>query len=394
MKTLKNITFATFIILFFAACSEAEEKSTTSKPASKTEDAFATGAVTEGSREVESSGAIDLSEKMTIKLTPFTPEYKELGASGSKLMKDRLNAGITKIGYGGEGSNPRFVVGPSVSLITQDITATAPPKYANTYEINVMVVDVVDETVFNSYKTEFKGVGDSPEKAFISGIRNISFENQKFIDFLLDSERKIIEYFEANCSTLMSEAEAEAGMRNYENAFTILKTVPKEAADCFTAIQTKKTEYFQASLNDLCNELLAKMRAELGQYNDPSASGFNAEAMHYYSMIDSKSECFEDAQKEYAQYLKKLNPTAKRDWEQKMQVYKDEIAMVKADKEFVREEAQQAYDYKVKMAELEAKTQIEGNQKLLAKYKHDESPWLIRLFSSGSKLFKGEMNTD
>ena len=41
-----------------------------------------------------------------------------------------------------------------------------------------------------------------------------------------------------------------------------------------------------------------------------------------------------------------------------------------------------------------SKRQIEGNQKLLAKYKHDESPWLVRLFSSGSKLFKGEMKTD
>ena len=50
--------------------------------------------------------------------------------------------------------------------------------------------------------------------------------------------------------------------------------------------------------------------------------------------------------------------------------------------------------FEVKMAEIEAKRHIEGNQKLLAKYKHDESPWLIRVFSSGSKLFKGEMNTD
>ena len=37
---------------------------------------------------------------------------------------------------------------------------------------------------------------------------------------------------------------------------------------------------------------------------------------------------------------------------------------------------------------------VEGNQKLLAKYKHDESPWLIRMFSSGAKLWKGEMNTN
>ena len=136
------------------------------------------------------------------------------------------------------------------------------------------------------------------------------------------------------------------------------------------------------------------MKAELGKFNDPSAAGFNAEAMNYYSMIDNKSECYAEAQTEYKKYTSKLKPEAKRDWEQKRKEYDDQIAMVKADKEFIRDEAKQAYDYKVKVAELKAKTQIEGNQKLLAKYKHDESPWLIRLFSSGSKLFKGEMNTD
>ena len=136
------------------------------------------------------------------------------------------------------------------------------------------------------------------------------------------------------------------------------------------------------------------MRSELGKFNDPSASGFNSEAMNYYSMIDSKSECFAEAQAEYKKYTSNLTPEAKSDWQKKMKEYNDQIAMVKADKEFEREEAEQAYDFKVKMAEVEAKRHVDGNQKLLAKYKHDESPWLIRLFSSGSKLFKGEMNTD
>ena len=46
-----------------------------------------------------------------------------------------------------------------------------------------MVVDVISETVFNNYTTQFKGIGDSQEKAFISGIRNINFNNQEFTNF-------------------------------------------------------------------------------------------------------------------------------------------------------------------------------------------------------------------
>jgi hypothetical protein len=208
------------------------------------------------------------------------------------------------------------------------------------------------------------------------------------------SENKILAYFEANCSSLLIEAEAEAGIRNYDNAFALLNSVPKESKSCFEQVQLKKSEYFQLSLNTKCNELLAKMKAELGKYNDASGAGFNPGAMSYYSMIDSKSECYVDAQVIYKNYIAKLNPTAKRDWEQKMVEYKDQIDLVKMDKEFKREAAKDAHEYKYKLAELQAKTEIEGNKKLLAKYKHDESPWLIRLFSSGSKLFKGEMKTN
>lgn len=397
MRKIKSIIALSLGIILLNACSSGdsqEQPSNSLKKTEKTSGAFDGIKKTESSNTPDASETLDLSNKMTIKLTPFVPQYEGIAESGVKLLKDRLNAAITKIGFGGEGSNPRFIVGPSINVVSQNVTSTAPTKYANTYEINFMVVDVISETVFNNYTSEFKGVGDSPEKAFISGIRNVDFKNQQFMDFLLMSEKKIVEYYENNCESLLSAADTEAGMRNFDNAFAILKSVPAESKKCFSEIQPKKLEYFQASLNVACNELLLKMKSELGKFNDPSASGFNSEAMNYYSMIDSKSECYAEAQTEYKKYTSNLKPEAKRDWQQKMKEYNDQIAMVKADKEFEREGAQQAYDFKVKMSEIEAKRHVEGNQKLLAKYKHDESPWLIRLFSSGSKLFKGEMNTD
>ena len=382
------------VVAITACNTPVNEETNLSKPSDKTDNTFAQSESVKTAQTKNEEGSYILRDTLNIKLTPFVPELEGVGQMGSQLLKDRLNSAITKIGFGGEGSNPRFIIGPSISILTSDVTSTAPTKYANTYEINFMVVDVISETIFASYKTEFKGVGDSPEKAFISGIRNISYETSEFMDFLKKSENKILAYFETNCSSLLIEAEAEAGIRNYDNAFALLNSVPKESASCFEQVQMKKMEYFQLSLNTNCNELLAKMKAELGKYNDASGAGFNSEAMGYYSMIDSKSECYNEAQEVYKTYTAALNPTAKRDWEQKMVEYNDQIELVKMDKEFEREAAKDAHEYKFKLAELQAKTEIEGNKKLLAKYKHDESPWLIRLFSSGSKLFKGEMNTN
>ena len=381
-------------LVFNTSCSSTSEDNNILKKSTENKSSAFEESNSSLSKTKESKSIFDLSKKMKIKLTPFVPKFEGVQDSDIKLLKNRLNNAITKVGYGGEGSNPRFIVGPSVNILTQDITSTAPTKYAFTYEINFMVVDIVSETVFNSYKQEFKGVGDSQEKAFISGARNLDLNTQSFMDFLVESEKKIFSYFEDNCSTLLAEAESEAGMRNYDQAFAILNSVPKESKECFKTIQSKKTEFFQLSLNSSCSELLSKMRAELGKFNDPSAAGFNPEAMNYYSMIDSKADCYADAQKEYKAYITKLKPEARRDWEQKMKEYNHQIAMVKADKEFSREEAKQAHDFKVRMAELEARKEIEGNKKLLAKYKYDDSPWLIRLFASGSKLIKGEMGTN
>ena len=391
MKKIINL-FYCCILSILVACGSGENESELTKK-SKTESSVFEKSETTFSDNGNDINVNLMSETISIKLTPFVPNYDGVGESVCRLLKDRLNSAITKVGFGGEGSNPRFIIGPSINILTSDLTATAPAKYACTYEINFMVVDVQTETVFNSYKSEFKGVGDSEEKAFISGARNLNFNNQGFMKFLKESEQKIFKYFETNCSKIVAEAESEAKMRNYDVAFSLINSIPSEADSCFITVRDKKVEFFNLALNSSCADILNKMRSELGKFNDPSASGFNSEAMDYYSMIDSKSDCYADAQKEYKAYLSKLDPKAKRDWQQKMQVYKDTIALIKLREQSKMEQTKMAYEFQTKIKEVEAKMEIEGNKRLLAKYKHDESPWLVRLFSSGSKLFKGEMST-
>lgn len=390
------LTWSLIGALLFASCSSPsgpDNNSLQKTPSNTSQGAFEQPNKVQGSRAAQSD-EVDLSNKLSIKLTPFVSNKLDLPSSGLTLLKNKINSAISQVGIGGEGSNARFIIGPSITEVSKNITSTAPPKHANTYNITLLVVDVVSETVFNTYSAEIKGVGDSEEKAFLSALRNLDLRGQSFVDFLLNAEDKIIKYYNDNCEAIITEAEAEASMRNFENAYALLSSVPSEAMECFTSVQGKKQEYFKASLNVACNELLLQMKAELGKFNDPSGAGFNPKAMDYYSLIDSKSECYAEAQKEYKKYLAKLDPKAKRDWEEKMQRYNNELELIRMEKQSSVDSIQQARQFEITMAEIESKTQIEGNQKLLAKYKYDDSPWLIRLFSSGTKLVKGEMKTD
>lgn len=381
-----------FLIFFWSCGNKQENNNVLKKDRTSQSKVFESTKNTSGT-SVSVVDIIDSLPSVSIKLTPFIPSYEDLSPSLYRFLKDRLNIGITTVGYGGEGGSPRFIIGPSLNITSSNLTSTAPQKYLLTFEVNLFVVDVMTETIFNSYSSQFKGVGSSKELALQNGFRNLDFKNQDFINFLKQAELKIFNFFNENCSIIIAEADAEASMRNFESAFSILKSIPRESTECNKLIQQKKLEYFQLSLDSECQGLLSKMKSELGTFNDSSGSGFNPEAMHYFSLIDPQSSCYKEAQDEYKKYISKLDPKGKRNWDQKLIEYNNEIELVRQDKEFEREEKRMANEYQIKVKELEAKIEIEGNSRLLAKYKHDESPWLIRLFSSGRKLFKGELNT-
>ncbi len=330
-------------------------------------------------------------EELHIKLTPFVAESSKL-PDASLLLKDRLNSTIVKVGYGGLDSNPRFVIGPSVSLLSQNIMSTAPTNYMNTYEINFFIVDVATKTIFNSYKIEFKGVGFSSEKALINGLRGMDLEKQEFFDFLKKGEDKILKFYEENCSSIIQNAETEAVENKYDNAFALLSSIPTECKSCFKKVKAIKQKYFKASLNNRCNQLLMSMKSELGKFNDFTGSGFNEEAMSYYAMIDKKASCYKEAQIVYKNYIKHLKPKQKSDVELKIKKF-EKIKNALEENDLSTKKLSQNQIFKLKMIEMQSKIEIEGNKKLLAKYKYDESPWLIKVCSSFVKLFKGELKT-
>jgi hypothetical protein len=379
----KIILASTILFLSLCCCNNNTEKKDELNAKTNTQsNAFESGQTTNAS-EANNNAGVTGEYSLNIKLTPFIPDYPELGNEGKKLLAARINSAVSKIGFGGDGANPRFIIGPDINILSKNVTGTSPTKYANTYEVTLMTCDVVTETVFQSYSFQVKGVGDSPAKAFINAFREFKLENDEFYKFLTESEKKVLSYYEQNCDKFIQEADAQAKTRNFDAAFTILKNIPSEATTCYTKIANKKNEFFQMNLNVDCQTILASMKSEMGKANDPSGSGFNESAMAYYQMIDRQSSCFKEAESVYQVYLKKLNPKAKRDWDFQMQQYQDKIKKLERDDQFRNDSTMANFDYLKHKDEMQAKAEIEGNKKLLQKYQYDELPWLRKIFHLG-----------
>lgn len=318
----------------------------------------------------DSSLTIDFGD---IRFTPFVPPYPALGSEGIAMLENKINSLITKFGVASMGGNPSFVIIPAINIISKNVTSTAPTMYANTYQVIFYTACLTDGTIFSSADFSFKGVGESLLKSFINGIESANFDESRFKKLLSDGKLKAVKYYETHCENILQEAKTDVAQKQFPEAILLLKAIPKEVS-CYNNAGELLEKYFKMSLSEDCNQLLAQMKSELGKQSE--IGGFNAQAMSYYAMIPTDAPCNKEAQSVYSNYLKKLDPKAKEQWQ------KDE-------REFnLRKDKQdQDHTYAMTKAELESKTAIEGQTALLDKYKKDyeyqKLPWLRKLVHLG-----------
>lgn len=308
-----------------------------------------------------------------IQFTPYVPPYPELGNEGVNLLESKITSLIAKFGISGNTGNPSFVIIPAINTIKKNVTSTAPTLYANTYSVTFYTACMTDGTIFSSADFSFKGVGESPLKAFINGLESSKLDDGKLAKMISDGKDKALKYYETHCSIIMQEAQNLASQKQFDEAILLLKAIPKQV-ECYKNTTGLLDKYFKSSLSDKCNSILAQMKAELGR--QPEIGGFNAQAMSYYAMIPVDAPCSKEAQSIYNNYVKKLDPKAKQEWEKEEREYN-----LRKDKQ------DQDHTYAMTKAELESKTAIEGQTALLAKYKKDyeyeKLPWLRKLVHLG-----------
>jgi hypothetical protein len=309
----------------------------------------------------------------SIRFTPYVPPYPDLGKEGIAIIENKINSLVSKYGAAGSVGNPSFVIIPAISITSKNVTSTAPTLYANKYNVTFYTANLLDGTIFSSASFVFKGVGESPLKAFINGLESSNINETDFVRLLTEGKEKAIRYYEANCSSILQQAKNEASQKNYEGAILILKTIPKEV-NCYKSSSDLIANYFKLYNGENCNQLLSKMKAELGK--ESAMGGFNETAMSYYALIPTDAPCHKDAQTTYNNYLKKLDPNAKQKW-------------LTDEREFNLRKDKQEQDntYNMTKADLESKVAIEGQSVLLDKYKKDAEynklPWLRQLVHLG-----------
>lgn len=257
-----------------------------------------------------------------ISIAAVVPEQAGSIPSGAaSTLENKMRQIVTQNGLGASESGSRFAILPGINILSKDITPTAPPQQALTIEFVFYIVDGVSQTIFSQTSVEFKGVGQSEEKAMIQVIRNINPKMGQFKGFVEKGKEKIIEYYNSKCDLFLKNAQSLAGQRKYEEALYILSSVPDVCRECYDRSADLSIEIYKQYDDYTCGQYLAAAKAAWANIDHDKA----AENLAY---ITPDSKCYPDATALADEIKKKLLEDGKV-WDFKMKRYSDSVDLEK-----------------------------------------------------------------
>ena len=258
-----------------------------------------------------------------IALSVVIPENVEgLNASQLSKLETKIIQLVTNTGLAAFGFNNNFVIYPKFVISESNIVEGGMQNITVvTAEINLFIKQVDNNILFSTISKSLKGSGNSQELAITNAISKINANDSDYKVFIETGKSKIIKYYESKCQDIITKSESLVKMQDYEQALGVLMTVPEEVS-CYSKIQEKSIEVYKSYQIQKCKAQLQEARIQI-------ASNNYSVALNILSQIDPSTPCFNESQALINTVTSKVNVEEKKQWDLKMKVYNNEVALEK-----------------------------------------------------------------
>jgi hypothetical protein len=254
-----------------------------------------------------------------VALAAFVPDMAEgIPESARQMLQNKMQQIAVQNGIGGSGANPRFFIVPMANVISKEITPTAPPMQAFNLEVTFYIVDASSKSIFSQTTVSVKGVGQTEDKAYITGLKNINPKLGQFKGFVETGKSKIIEFYNSQCDVIMKGAQALAGQKKYEEALFTLLSVPDVCRECFDKCMDLSVDIYKQYANYKCTEYMSGAKAAWAAMNTDKAAEF-------LGKVTPDMECYPQAVQLTQEITQKMLADGANVWTFKMKQYDDSV---------------------------------------------------------------------
>ncbi len=174
-----------------------------------------------------------MDDKERIVIAPAIGQDVEISGQAGNLLMTTMSNIINLNGLAARENGAFFSLMPQISVVSEQVTATAPPMHAVTLNISFTIVDKYSGAVFGETNLEVRGVDQSRERAFTHAISNVNPRAGQFKVFMERAKDDILAFYDTECELVISAAKSLAERGRKREAIEVLTSVPPVSRECF-----------------------------------------------------------------------------------------------------------------------------------------------------------------
>lgn len=237
---------------------------------------------------------------LQVQVVQPTPEMCGGSQSVAKHISSKLLNALTASGVSADENYGQFYVTAKFDDSYRETVPGPPMSTVVHTTMTLMLADILGNKVFDSETFELRGVGTSPERAYLNAMSQLGKNNETWKNFLSNAQKKMLKYFDKNYPQLLAKASKAAAKRDYEEALYFSSLIP-ECCVGYDEAERDMLKYWQGYINDEGLNLLNQAKSAFAL--SPNAQGA-AEAFGYINSIHPSSSAYPAAMK-FADEVKK-----------------------------------------------------------------------------------------
>jgi hypothetical protein len=273
-----------------------------------------------------------------IALSTVMPENIDgLNVSQLSKLNTKISQIVTTSGLGASGYNNNFVIYPKFSIYESNLVEGGIQNITVVNaEISLFIKQVDNNILFSTISKPLKGSGSSKELAITNAISKIATSDPEFKAFIETGKSKIIQYYTAKCSDIITKADTYIKMQQFEQALGLLLSIPEEVSGCYNQVQPKAIEAYKAYQSQRCAEQIQLAKTTL-------ASNDYIGTLNILSKIDPSAVCFKEAQTIAKTAATKVDSEEKKQWDFQIKQYNNDVSLEKQRIQAIKEIAVSYY---------------------------------------------------
>lgn len=139
----------------------------------------------------------DKSSEQNMSVRVLMPVNKNVKDEALTVLNNRLNQAVTLNGMGSSTNENRFLIVSSVTVLSNEATASVPPQYMAEVEVAVFFVDNINKTILSQETITKKGLDSSNDKAVSKAIQQIQARDPKLKKLIKIGKDKALQDYQA-----------------------------------------------------------------------------------------------------------------------------------------------------------------------------------------------------